>query len=125
MTEYSINYISKSCCYRLLDDNIILGMENSKLLTNDELIEFTSDCLIHEYTHKIMNELFSNDVSKLFDAIEYLFRNEKLHKKTLIKRITYQTYIKRYGFIKFLLTKHITNQEFINAKILCNTRKEV
>ena len=124
MTEYIINPNIKACDYRFVTDTIRLGMENTKLLTNDELTEYVTDCLIHEYTHKILNDLFNNDVSKLFDAIEYLFRNDKLHEKTLIRRITYQTFIMKYGFERFLLKKQISKHDFIGANILCGIRKK-
>lgn len=128
MTEYIINYLKKTCSYLPDIDIIRIATGNLDMLTDSELIEYISDCLTHENTHKVLYRLFDNNVSKLFDGIEYLFRNDKLHEKILsyengLPRVTYQSYIKKYGFEKFLDHYHLNKQDITDANILCNTRK--
>lgn len=129
MTGYVINLRKKTYSYLPKIDIITIATPNTDHLTDSELSEYTSDCLTHENMHKVLRKLFGSVVSGLFDGIEYMFRNDKLHKKALSKqlensrrRITYQTYIKEYGFEKFLEHYHLTKNDVTNANILCNKR---
>lgn len=120
MTEYIINFDEKTFAYRAFTDEISIATQNLDMLSDNELTEFMSDCLIHEYVHKVLYALFDGVVSKLFDGIEYLFRNDELHERTLESpRFTYQSFIKKQGFNKFLDYYNLDKQDVINANILC------
>lgn len=67
---------------------IYIGMPPNYKLTDDELVEFVSDSITHEYIHHILSNMFSITVSCLFDAIGDGFRNTKLSRK-VIKSIKY------------------------------------
>lgn len=62
-------------------NTINIGLPISHKLTDDEVIEFTSDSITHEYIHHVLCHLFSETISCLFDAIGDRLRPSKLTKK--------------------------------------------
>lgn len=126
MTEYKINLDEKTFSYIPFTDEIEIGVPNLNNLTDNEISEYISDCFIHEIIHERLYKLFNKVVSKLFDGIDYIFRNEELHKKVFFgdSRITYKTYIKKYGFEKFLKGYGLNKQDITDANVLCNTRND-
>ena len=126
MTEYILNKFHHPFSYRPSVDKITIGAFNFDMFTDDELTEFISGCLTHEHTHRALFKIFDNTVSTLFDGIEYIFRNDELHKKHIkgTTRWTYQAYIKKHGYAKFLEHYGLDYSDVLGANILCNTRKE-
>lgn len=127
MTDYVINHRKHTFSYRLQTDEITIACYSLDNFTDLEITEFISDCLIHEHIHRAIYKFFDNITTMLFDAIEYLFRNDELHKRHLkgTKRFTYQIRIKSRGFNEFLDYYGLDNYDVLQANILCNTRKEV
>jgi len=106
MADYILS-LNQRFAYNPIYDTIELGFcgREIKNLTDNELIEYVADVLTHEHIHKAINKIFHNEtLTKLFDSIEYLFRNEKLHRKAIknTSRETYQQVIGKYGFKFFL-----------------------
>lgn len=125
MTEYVINHVKETCSYIHDTDIILIGTGNLEMLTDSETTEYISDSIIHEHIHMELDKLFNHTVCKLFDGIEYLFRNDKLNEKAIpSSRESYQTYIKRAGFEKFLEYYDVSKHDVVDANILCNTRKD-
>jgi len=130
MVRYTINHWRKSCRYDTATDTIYIGSNNLSNLSDNEIIEYISDSLIHEHIHRVLYKMFNLTATKLFDAIEYNFRNQKLHKKGLSnvgefvykEQETYHTFIKRMGFKAFLEYYHISNNDFNQSYIICNRR---
>lgn len=125
MTDYTLNK-NNTCSYRPAFDVITIGDSNLDIFTDNELIEYISDALTHEHIHRVLFKMFDNTVSTLFDGIEYLFRSDELHRKHLkdTTRWTYQEYIKKHGYEKFLDYYGLDYADVLGANILCNTRKE-
>lgn len=125
MVEYKINYWKKSSSYDQHTDTILLGENGLSHLSDNEQIEFTADILTHEYTHKVLYDMFGLTTTLLFDAIQQHFRNAPLHEKALeqcIDNETYQSFIRRAGFNAFLEHYHISDNNFNQAYIICNNR---
>lgn len=126
MTEYIINKFHKVCSFRPAINTITIGMQDTEILTDDELSEYVSDCLTHEYMHKVLFDMYGNEVSSLFDAKEYLFRDNELHEKILLfPRWSYQSYIKTFGFNAFLRYYGLDEYDILQANIVCNTRRVI
>lgn len=125
MTEYEINHIKKTSTYIHDTDIIKIGTGNLDMLTDSEITEYICDCLTHEHIHMELDKLFNHTVCTLFDGIEYLFRNDGLHNKALIhiNRETYQTYINKHGFERFLEYYNLDKHDITDANKLCNTRE--
>jgi len=126
MVDYVINHREKVFTYRHYSDEITIGSFSLNNFTDSEINEYISDCLIHEYVHRVLYKLFDIIVSKLFDGIEYLFRNDELHARHIkgTTRFTYQSYIHMKGFDSFLEHCGLDDYDVLNANILCNSRKE-
>lgn len=114
------------------DTQIIFIQHYDNILTGDELTEYISDSLTHEVIHIVIAEMFNGVVSLLFDSIEYLFRNDVLHKKylnllhinfpeTRIQK-TYQEVIQTKGYDSFLNYYGISNKALIIAKRITSKR---
>lgn len=126
MVEYKLS-ANHNCKYDQFTTDIWLGLQQGANFLDNELIEYISDCLIHEHMHKVLHKMFDLTTCKLFDAIEHHFNNRKLVDKALyieqqLAFETYQTYIKRGGFQLFLNHYHIDNDQFNQATIICNSR---
>jgi len=124
MVEYRVNLLSKICSYSPSIDTIKLGMPQWEHLTDSELMEFISDAIIHEYTHKLLCDMFTNKVSRLFDLIGYHFENLQLHEKVLqgTFQCTYLQFKDRYGFEELLNRIHVSDSDILEAKNICNNR---
>ena len=68
-------------CSWYYNNTIHISLPKNHKLTDDEVIEFISDAITHEYIHHILRNLFSRTISYLFDAIGDKFRNIKLARK--------------------------------------------
>jgi len=130
MVRHKINPWRRSCRYDTATDTIYIGSNNLNNLSDNEVIEYVSDSLIHEHVHRVIYKMFNLTTTKLFDAIEYNFRNEALHVKAISdvgdfifeEQETYHTYIKRMGFKAFLEYYHISNNDFNQSHIICDKR---
>lgn len=133
MTEYIIKKFYEHNCFTYYNDTGYIGLKMSDVvLSNNELLEYISDGLTHEHIHKILNELFNYTVSRLFDGIEYYFRNHLLHEKQIRKHNqlvkpfhkyeTYKTFIKEKGYDAFLDYYSITQKDMIQANKICRDR---
>lgn len=60
---------------------IYIGMPVKHDLTDDEVNEFVTDSITHEFIHHILTEVFPRDVTYLFDAIGDRLRSKELTKK--------------------------------------------
>jgi hypothetical protein len=136
MIEYWIDKIEK-CGFSFnfnpnSDSHIIFIQHYDNILTDDELSEYISDSLTHEVIHIVIGEMFNGIVSLLFDSIEYLFRNDVLHKKyldllhfkfpeTKIQK-TYQEVIQTKGYESFLNYYSISQKSLIIAKRITSKR---
>ena len=98
---------------------IHFGFPPNNNLTNNEFIVFISDTIVHEYIHHILNNLYSETVSCMFDAIGDHFRNLQLLRKAITnsKRhhpLTWSDSIRIYGFTRLIkrykLNKHEVNK---------------
>jgi hypothetical protein len=104
---------------------ITIGGIGCNNLSNDEIIQYTSDALTHEHIHHVLSKLFGITTCKLFDAIESNFRDEKLVTRVFEYDDNMRTWsecIKTDGFIYFLMQYHIDTDDIKEANIKCNTR---
>lgn len=124
MVNYVINHQYKGFCYITITDSIAIGCFDFDNLMDSEITEYISDCLTHEHIHRVLDKFFDCTTSKLFDGIEYLFRNDELHERHLkgTKRCTYQKYIEFKGYDGFLEHYGLHDYDVLNSNILCNTR---
>lgn len=115
---YGIDTWRYGFSYSNTDDIIYFGLieKQWKHLTDDELIDYIADCLMHEHIHRVLNRELNDIISKLFDAIEHYVCDNELAAKALKyytpdDKETWQSYIKRRGFDAFLRRYSLTNDD--------------
>lgn len=124
--EYVLNY-KPTFQFSQRNYQILIGgnKESYNGFSDDEISEYISDALTHEYIHKIIYDLFKDDtLCKLFDAVQQYFRNTELLTRIFekINHITWNIYIDRYGFDDFLEHYHIDENDVNDSFILSNIR---
>ena len=127
MTEYKIDHWSNCCGFDYLTDTILLASHNTDILSDEELLDYMVDTLIHEYIHKVLYDMFGITLTKLFDVVERYFRSTRLTEKTFgAKEHTgmecWYKFIERCGFQAFLEQYHIDNNNLNQAYIITGGR---
>jgi len=127
MVEIKINQYVKSFQYCSMSNIIYVGIsqEAYKNLTDGELNIFVTDAITHEFIHYLLNKIFNDIVSSLYDYVGDNLLNKKVLKKVFgIQNIDlWSEGIKKD---KKIIIKHyfIKKQELIHASNLCNLREE-
>lgn len=117
--------LSNGFSYEHFAHIITIGGIGCEKLNDNEIIQYTSDSITHEYIHHILNKLFGLTTCRLFDAIESNFRDNKLLTRVFEFDGNMQTWsdtIKTDGFIYFLMQYNIDTDDIKEANIKCNTR---
>lgn len=123
MVEYKLQ--DENCfSFGAHNDTIYFGLKEHGKLSDSELINFVSDCITHEYIHKVLYDLFDFTTSRLFDMMEQYFRIISLHEKAIsdTTRMTYQQYINYFGIDRLFDRFGVSNSDIKEAQILCNNR---
>ena len=116
--QSDINYeiTSLGCTYNTDFDTIRIGIgDRCKNMTEDEMMEYLSDSITHEHIHRILFKHMSYEISAMFDAIGYLFRNSELQYKALTGTIhhTHEEVIKIKGFKNWLKATYLIDENRI------------
>jgi len=117
-----------SSYYNIFFDTLYLRLEKEdyEALTDDELIKYIADIIVHETMHSVINKLFdSYIITCMYDTVEHNFRQYPDITTPNYKRYNWKRTIKEKGLKRlldnYLLTKDKLKDAFKKAEI----RKEV
>ena len=137
MIEYELaSGFSGDFGYSELNDTITMGTRYLKLsrLNDDELLEFISDCIVHEFMHGIVYKMAKKKYGKrmgstldgLFDTIAYLFvtRRDLDLRMVNVHCEDWHTHILKHG-MEDMFDYYFMSQEFYmsNLDILLGHKK--
>jgi len=127
MVEIKINQYTKSFQYDLLDNNIYIGLKQEayKNLTDKELNIYISNAITHEFIHYLLDKMFNNIVSSLYDYVGDSLSDKKILKK-VFKMQGSELWSDAIKHDKKVILNHycIKNKEIIYITNLCNSREE-
>lgn len=106
--------LSHTSCYH----NETIYLKHPSYITDDELVDYYSDILTHEYLHHLLEVYFDSRIlSCLLDVIQDNFRLNELQRKCLKYNnvngeLTWDIWIKKYGMDRFFERYFITKQAY-------------
>ena len=94
-----------SSYYNIFFDTIYLRLEKEdyEALTDDELVKYIADVIVHETMHSVINKLFdSYIITCMYDTVEHNFRQYPDITTPNYKRYNWKRTIKEKGLKRLL-----------------------